>query len=207
MNAYLEELLLYQLGISRPKKRVERPVEVEKAIDAAGYCSYIPTDNTPVSQLPGMIRLSKEAWLRNISVEASFRSDVEDGMLVTPVANTVSDLYSENLAQRRDVTWIPFNKVKNTDSYPQLFGIAYKYSGRVVFGPLVFHRDYAFNTGTLIYAGDSGKIVTEGEFLIGICPAPGYIILSFDMANVVRVKTLEDKITSLEERIASLEAN
>lgn len=204
MHDYLVELLMYQLGISRPTKKVDRPIEVQKALDATGYCPSIPADDTPISMLPGMIRLSKEAWLRNISVEASFRSDVEDGMLVTPISNSVSDLYSDSIFQSRDVTWIPFNSVK-TENSSSFYGIAYKYSRRVVFGPLVFHRNFAFSTGTFLYAGETGQIVSTGDTLIGICAAPGYILIGVDITSKILINTLTNKIKSLESNIASLE--
>lgn len=183
-NAFMKEWLLLQLqklGLPCPfEKKEEPPVVVKQTLQEAGYCADIPTDDIPVAYLPGVIRLDKESWLRCLTVEASFSAGVEDGDLVCPVATNTSQEFRQNIADVGDAIWKPFNSGAGTvpTGDVKVWGFAYKHIGRVMLGPAVFHQSFAFRTGDLVYAGESGKLTTsKNDLFVGVCVAPGTILI------------------------------
>lgn len=184
-NPFMKEWLLLQLqklGLPCPfgKEKEEPPIVVRQTLQEAGYCADIPTDDIPVAHLPGMIRLDKESWLHCLTVEASFSSAVEDGDLVVPIATNLSQEFTQNIASVGDAIWKPVNSGAGTTPSGDIkvWGIAYKHIGRVILGPAVFHQSFAYKTGDLLYAGDSGKLTTTtNNLFVGACVAPGTILL------------------------------
>lgn len=166
-SLFLKEYLLSQLcrlGIKWPPKEENKKPVVEQTLKEAGFSSRIPTDDIPVALIPGVIRLDKESWLSCVSVEAAFSADVEDGMLVTVDKGI----------------WKPVNQVQNSekDKTAHYWGIAYTQVGRVMLGPVVFHKKFSYVAGTMLYAGDAGTLTdVENEVFVGVCVAPGTIML------------------------------
>ena len=183
-NAFMREWMLLQLqklGIACfGKKQEEQPTVVTQTLQESGFCPDIPTDDIPVAYLPGMLRLDKTSWLHCLSVEASFSSAVEDGDLVVPVATNLSQEFTQNIASVGDAIWKPVNSGAGTTPSGDIkvWGIVYKHIGRVILGPAVFHQSFAYKTGDLLYAGDSGKLTTTtNNLFVGACVAPGTILL------------------------------
>lgn len=210
-TSFLKEYLLSQLcrlGIDLPckKQEEEKPVVVRQTLDEAGYCEHIPTDDIPVALIPGMLRLDKRSWLNALSIEATLSPEVEDGDLVYPVSTNASSEFISNIAALRDAVWKPVNAVANTASTsedsPRIWGIAYRHIGRVMFGPVVFHRRFSFKTGDLLYVGEDGAITTENiGMVLGICLAPGSIFIDLS------VTSSKLALDALQERVDQLEKN
>ena len=79
-----------------------------------------------------------------------------------------------------DAIWKPVNSGAGTvpTGDVQVWGFAYKHIGRVMLGPVVFHQSFAFRTGDLVYAGESGKLTTsKNDLFVGVCVAPGTILI------------------------------
>lgn len=184
-NSYMREWLLLQLqklGLpcpTRAQQIEELQPTVQRTLQETGYCPQIPTDDIPVAYLPGMLRLDKASWLNCLTVEADFSANVEDGDLVLPIATNTSAEFRQNIAKVADAVWKPVNSgAGTTPGKIKVWGIAYKHIGRVLFGPVVFHQSFAFPTGTLVYAGNSGKLTkTANDYLVGACVAPGSILI------------------------------
>ena len=174
-SAFLKELLLTQLekvGLRCGGHRPPPPPVVQQTLNEAGFCAEIPTNDIPVSALPGMLRLDKSSWLSCVSIEASFAPEVEDGDLVCPTLRTPSDEFRQNVAELGDAVW---GHYKNSAT---LKGIAYVHIGRVLFGPLVKHPSFTFRTGDQLFAAKGGKLTTEkNDNFVGLCVAPGSILL------------------------------
>ena len=209
-TSFLKEYLLSQLcrlGIDLPckKQEEEKPVVVRQTLDEAGYCEHIPTDDIPVALIPGMLRLDKRSWLNALSIEATLSPEVEDGDLVYPVSTNASSEFISNIAALRDAVWKPVNAVANTASTsedsPRIWGIAYRHIGRVMFGPVVFHRRFSFKTGDLLYVGEDGAITTENVgMVLGVCLAPGSIFIDLSVtSSKLALDALEDKIESIKQ--------
>lgn len=184
-SIFMKEWLLLQLqklGIScsvrEQQSEAFQPV-VQRTLQEAGFCPQVPTDDIPVAYLPGMLRLDKESWLNCLTVEASFSSNVEDGDLVLPIATSTSAEFSQNVAKVSDAVWKPVNSgAGTTPGKVRVWGVAYKHIGRVLIGPVVFHQSFAFPTGTLVYAGNNGKLTKDvNDYFVGACIAPGSILI------------------------------
>lgn len=174
-SAFLKELLLAQLekvGLRTCEHKPSPPPVVQQALNEAGFCAEIPTNDIPVSALPGMLRLDKSSWLSCVSVEATFAPEVEDGDLVCPTLRTQSGEFNQNVAELGDAIW---NHYKSS---AVLKGIAYVHVGRVLFGPLVKHPSFTFRTGDQLFAAQGGKLTTvKNDNFVGLCVAPGSILL------------------------------
>lgn len=206
-DIFIREFLMSQLcsaGIPMPDKIKDAPVEIKRTLKTAGYCTDIPTNEIPLAYLPGMLRLDKESWLSCLSVDVAFSADVEDGDLVRPVSSECLREFS-NVACANDAVWEPVNRVMGATKgdMPKLWGIAYKHVGRVMLGPVVFHHRFAFSTGDILFAGESGTLTTEDTGTIaGVCVAPGSVFIEMSMAASLNV--LESRVAKLEEAVQKL---
>lgn len=191
-------------------------------LEQTAYTDMLPDDDIPVALLPGMLRLSKKGWLRCHSVTGVFSADVEDGMIVVPAARPESEAWKAHIALRHDCIWVPANQLDKEEKEIQatkienahIYGVAYKDIGRIMFGPIVYHPSFQFETGQLLYLGTFGKIVQDStakdgsrNLLLGACVGSGSVYFEAGVTelelNKAVLKNAED-IARINKKILSI---